>query len=298
MKLIDLQILFQQKSEDISSAFKDIERPSTFIIVNYLNKAVDRFLRERYLNYATHVEKVTAILRDTDLLRNLIKTTATLNTEADATTLFPYQRTTYLPDDLMLLLSVSCNYRRSAVPPIATSNLVITDFVTQEQARKLIKTDANKSLYPTPIAVYDNQFSLIVAGDSYTTAIYSIKMRYLRKHFDLSLDYVELIGTLGVDLDITAIINGSYFRSLCRAVYVNSVGTLLDIYPGDKVLKVAGYNTITDYSGWIPKVGYPYGYCDEPEFPEYIHEQLADIAVNMFVDEAKLKLVPKQKAQV
>ena len=74
--------------------------------------------------------------------------------------------------------------------------------------------------------------------------------------------------------------------------YVNSVGVATTFKPGDKVLKVAGYNTIT-YDDEQIVVGYPWGLTDTPDFPAYLHDSILDQAVSLFLEEAKLKLITK-----
>jgi len=299
MKLVDLQIMFQQKAETINAGFFDAMRPTTFVIANYLNKAIDRYIREKFLNFPTHGIRRANILANMDVLKDMVENTAALT--EDSLSGFPHGSATLrviLPTNMLSLISVYCTYTRSDVPPM-TSDVVFSEFVPLEEARKLVTTDANKPIFPKPVASYENEFSLLLVGDAYTTAFTDVKIRYLRKPFDLSYTYQELeADDVGSDLsNIDSIVaTDNYFRAFTKGVYVQDPGpTGLTFQAGDRVKKVSGQNIITGtgYLLWKQKIGAPYGQTDEPELPEHLHEELADLAVQIFMDEAKLKLTPK-----
>jgi hypothetical protein len=132
----------------------------------------------------------------------------------------------------------------------------------------------------------------MLIGDAYTTSITAGLLTYLRKPYKLDFNYTELVSTAFDNLLISAIPTGSYFLAKTPGTYFNSTGGLLTVKPGDKVLKVAGYHYFI-YDNTQLKVGYPWGTTDTPDFPDYLHDSLVDLAVSLFLDEAKFKLIPK-----
>lgn len=295
-----MQIMFQVKAEAINADFFDRMRPDSYDIVNYLNKSIDRYIRKKYLDLPTHSLRRASIMSNMDALKDMVENTNAL--VEDSITGFPHGASVIrvlLPTDMLSLISVYCTYTRSDVPPMA-SDILFTDFVSVEETKDIVATDANKPIFPRPVAAFENEFNLLLIGDAYTTEFSSVKLRYLRAPFNLSLTYAELEASdVGTDLlNIQAIIaDNNYFRTFAKGNYYNDVPDAITFQAGDKVKKQIGYNTIvgTPYTAWKQKIGAPYGETDTPELPGHLHEEIVDLAVQIFMDEAKLKLV--QKAQ-
>ena len=146
------------------------------------------------------------------------------------------------------------------------------------------------------MVLWEDGHVFAVIGDAYTTSITVSDIAYLRKPWPLSFDYTVLEGTTeGGNLSISEIPTSVYFKAYTPGGYYNESFNPITIYPGQKVKKISGYNTITGVSGIIQKVGYPWGYTNTFEFPEYMHSQLIDNAVDEFIKEGKLMLVQKQE---
>jgi hypothetical protein len=160
------------------------------------------------------------------------------------------------------------------------------------QAERLIKTTRDQVIHVKPVAFIEDEFYLVVVGDAYVTSITADHLTYLRKPDKLSFDYTELTGT--PDLDINMVPNGTNIRMLTPVQYVNSGGSATDYLPGDKVIKVSGYNNMIPKNNEPVKIGYPWGFTDTPDFPEYMHEDILERSTQLFLDEANLKLIPKE----
>ena len=293
MNLVDLQILFQQKIQDTSPIFEVEQRPDSFTIVNYLNKAIDKYLEKKYLSLPSFEHRLVAIENNIDELRHLIYPYGVLTAVKDLT---QYNWSTRgkryrTPDDVLIPISLSCIVTRTEVYPM-TGQTLFAEFTNRRQAEKLVSNTADKVMYPKPIAVWEDPFYLMVIGDAYTTVLTAGNLTYLRKPYKLDFSYSELSGVGTGDLDITSITNGTFFLAKARLVYVNSAGVPTTYFPGDKVTKVAGYNTIT-YADEPIVVGSPWGLTDSPDFPSSLHDLLVDLAVSLFLEEAKFKLITK-----
>jgi hypothetical protein len=299
MTALECQIMFHDKIESVDRRFFDVMRPTSFEVMDLLNKAIDRMLRDRYLNHPTQDARVGAILADEDALHRLMVVDDMV--QGDTLSGFPewaIAKRYMLPDDLMVSVSLSCEYDRSALPTVSSSPVVISEFHNFERLGSIISHSADKPIFIKPVAFFEDEFHIILVGDAYTTDIDNVKLRYMREPNELSLDFVILeADTVGDNLNISSITNGVDFRSLRRGEYYNSDPTLIPIYPGKSYPKIVGQDTIlgSNFPTWKQKVGWPAGQCQEPELPEYMHEQVVDLASQIFLEEGKLKLTPKQQ---
>jgi hypothetical protein len=228
-----------------------------------------------------------------DELHNLLKANGTITASKDLT---EYNWSTRghryrTPDDVLIPVSLSCTVTRTEVYPMSAQN-IFAEFVSRRQAEKIVSNTANKVMYPKPIVVWEDPYYLMLIGDAYTTSLVAGVLTYLRKPYKLDFSYTELAGVGTGSLSITAITNASYFLSRSRLTYVDSGGTPVTYKAGEKILKVAGYNTIS-YSDEPIVVGYPWGYTNTPDFPAHLHDMFVDLAVSLFLEEAKFKLIPK-----
>lgn len=294
MNLLDLQILFQQKITDVNPVFEDEQRPDTYTIVNYLNRSIMDYLKKGFLSLPTFEQQLVAVSESQDDLRYLIRANVAYeftdqllgdNWEGRG---YKYR----IPDDVLIPLRVSCTTTRIEVQPYSDQK-VFAEFTSKRQAEKLLSLPTNKVIHVRPLAFIEDEFYLVVVGDAYTTSLSMNHLTYLRKPDKLSFDYTELTGSSS-SLDISSIPNGTYMRMLTLGLYVNPSGASTNYKAGDKVIKVAGYNTIFDVNGEPPKIGYPWGYTDTPDFPEYMHEDILERSTQLFLDEAKFKLLPKE----
>jgi hypothetical protein len=293
MNLTELQILFQQKIQDTNPIFEVEQRPDTFAIANYLNKAVDRYLEKKYLSLATYEQRLVAIDANIDELHNLIVPDGILSAVKD---LSEYNWSTRghryrVPEDVLIPISLACTITRTEVY-VMCNQQVFAEWMSRLQAQRLVSHSVDKVMYPKPVVVWEDPYYLMLIGDAYTTVLTAGNLTYLRKPYKLDFDYSELAGVGTANLDITSLATGSYFLAKANLTYVNSAGVPTRFKPGDKVIKVAGYNDIT-YLDEPIVIGKPWGSTDTPDFPAFLHETLLDLAVSLFLDEAKFKLVPK-----
>lgn len=299
MDLLELQISFQQKIEDVNPMFEEKERPDTYQIVNTLNKSIMRYLRDKYVNLPSYELRMASIANNEDELRQLITTDYVLeNSRALLNFNWGNRGVRYrTPDNVLVPYSLAVVISRSTIYPMSVQR-VFAMFVNRKQAEKLVSNTSNKVMFDKILAVWEDPYYVMIVGDAYVTSISLPYLTYLKKPFELSFDYQELTASTQYgDLDITIITDGTYFLMKSYSRYKDADGDDALYKPGDKVQKIAGFNTIYNYpgTGEQVKVGYPWGYTDTPEFPEYFHEQIVDMAVQIFLDEAKLKLIPKTK---
>ena len=292
MNLVELQILFQQKIEDVNILFMEEDRPDTFTIVNCLNKSITQYLAERYLSLPTFEQRLIAIDQNFDELAQLIKKHTTTETPLDFADInWSTRAHKYVaPEDILIPVSMSCSVTRTEVYPYAGQK-VFAQFVSRRQAERVVSNTADKVMLPTPLALWNDKYYITLIGDAYTTSIGTPILTYLKKPYSLSYDYTE-ITTEGLN-NIATIPDDTYFIMHSYSQYVDALGAITNYDAGSKVLKIADHDTVTKIQEDI-KVGYPWGDTDTPEFPAYLHDKLVENAVSIFLDEAKLKLVPKE----
>ena len=293
MNLIELQIAFQQKIQDTNPIFEVEQRPTSFEVCNYINKAVEKYLEKKYLLLPTFQHRLSAIEQNYDELRNLIIPHGTLTaTKNLAEYNWSGRGSRYrTPDDVLIPISLPCTVTRSEVYAMSGQTL-FAQFISRLEAQRLLSNTVDKVMYPKPVAVFEDNFYVMLIGDAYTTTLIAGELTYLRKPYKVDFSYVELTGTITGNVDITAITINSYFLTKSRISYVNSGGTTTTYKPGDKVMKVSGYNTATYIDEQII-IGYPWGLTDTLDFPDYMHSVILDLAVSQFLEEAKFKLIPK-----
>lgn len=299
MDIREMQILFQQKIEDVNPIFKEAERPDTFTIANYFNKAIKRYLEEKYLSLPSFEHRLVMIESNFDELSKLTQMTADLSPVRDTSQYNWSTRGTRFraPSDVLIPFSLSCSVSRNEIYAMS-SQKVFADFVSRRQAEKIISHSNDKVMYPRPICVWEDPYYIMVIGDAFTTAITAPYLSYIRKPYIMSFGYQSLTASSEFgNLNISAITDGSYFLMRSYSQYVDSGGTPTNYNPGDKVQKITGYNTVTNIggSGETCSVGYPYGETDTPDFPAYLHDRIIEIASQLFLDQAKLKLIPKSE---
>ena len=298
MNLLDLQILFQQKIEDVNVVFSAEQRPDTFTIIKYLNKSIDQFLEKKYLTLSSFEQRLVMIESNYDELSGLIVKSDDLSSKRD---LKGYNWASRgdryrIPDNVLVPISLSCTVSRGDVYPMS-DQLLFAQWVSRRQAERLISTSADKVMYSKPVVLLEDPYYILLIGDAYTTSLTAGSLLYIRKPFKLSYDYSELESSGIDDLAISDIETDSYFLMMSYGNYYDANDVATVYAPGDKVKKLSSRNLIT-YNptyGETLKVGYPWGHTDTPEFPDYVHDTILENAVSLFLDQAKLKLVQKSE---
>ena len=293
MNLTELHIAFQQKIQDTNPIFEVTQRPTSFEVCNYFNKAIEKYLEKKYLLLPTFQHRISIIDENNDELRNLIIPHGTLTSVKNlAEYNWSGRGNRYrTPDDILIPISLPCTITRTEVYAM-NAQTVFAQWVSRLEAQKLISNSSDKVMYPKPLAVFEDNYYIMLIGDAYTTTLTAGLLTYVRKPYKLDYSYIELTSGSTYGLDITVIPINSYFLTKSNITYVDSLGTPVVYKPGDKVMKVSGYN-MAYYIDELILIGYPWGLTDTPDFPEYMHETILDLAVFQFLEEAKFKLVPK-----
>lgn len=293
MNLTELHIAFQQKIQDTNPIFEVEQRPTSFDVCNYINKAVEKYLEKKYLLLPTFQHRLSAIDQNYDELRYLIIPHGTLTASKNlAEYNWSGRGSRYkMPDNVLIPISLPCTVTRSEVYAMS-GQTIFAQWASRQEAQRLISNTADKVMFPRPIAVIEDNFYLMLIGDAYTSSLVAGLLTYLRKPYKVDYSYVELTTGSTYGLDITAITINSYFLTKSNITYVNSTGTPTVYKPGDKIMKVSGYNLVY-YIDEPIIVGYPWGLSDTLDFPDYTHEAILDLSVSFFLEEAKFKLVTK-----
>jgi len=294
MNIEELQIYFQQKITDIDPSFESSQRPDSFSIVNNFNKALNFYIQEKYLNVKSYEERLIIIDNNLDEIAGLITSGGLLyHNKTKSGYNWDIRGQMYrLPDNCLSPISLTATVTRTEVLPM-TDQKQFALFVNRKQAEKLISDTSDKVIHTKPLAFIEDEFYLTLVGDAYVTSISAGELVYLRKPFTLSLEYSELINNGGA-INISSITTGTYFRALCDVSYA-----AVNYIAGSKIQKIAGQNsvTVTAVDNVEMKIGYPYGLTNVPDIADSSHMLLVDLAVKLFMDDAKLKLIQRQTSK-
>ena len=321
MNLLEMQILFQQIAEDTSPEFFDKQRSDTYNIVNYLNQSAFRYIQKKYLSFPTMELCKRFISENSNDLKDMIRKVKTNSffyiggsyvSASDGVSPYamtggadhvgPYGANSsvyHMPQDFMYFISCHVKTTRGGadVLPAATAQWQECKVVSHDQAERFLSNAFNKPIMREPVILFDadGYFTIIYDTDQNTT-VNDIEFTYLRKPHTLAFDFQWMNGSSVVLT--SAMINSPVRVKNGSLVEYPSNGLPVGGYrAGSKFSVIDGYYTLYSYNSFFDMyVGYPGDSTDELSIASYMHEDIVRLAVQMFLDEAKFKLVSKAQA--
>ena len=308
MTLLEMQILFQTIVEETNPTFFSDNRVDSYDIVNYLNQSSIRYVQKKYLPYPTFRQNHKFISENMQDMAPLLKTrkvtlrsgsnymrdfgissagTPHANNYGDSNQIFE------LPVDFMFILGANLYSSKggegSDNPMYYVSNeYQECKFVTPDNLQRYLSTPIHKPLMREPMILMREPKELVLFYDDYTDTG-SLFITYLRRPFKLSFDYTEVDTLQSAWIgENVRVLSGS--RIYYPANNVPSNGFVA----GDEMRVLNGYYTMWAYFGMDKYVGYPALSTNESELPEYMHEDIVRLAVQMLLDEARFKLITKK----
>ena len=313
MTLIEMQILFYQIVEDTSSIYVDSQRPDSYNVVNYLNQSVMRYIQKKYLSFPTIEENINSISKSQndlkDLIRRITLTDAVsssyhilrngLNPIENTPTQQPYgsyYKIYQLPYDFMHVIACSVQASRTNASIMKSNNLQWTQckIVPPNQSKRFITNSINLPILRESVVFFNADQTMVLIYDHEQGEPNDVELTYLIKPYKLSFDFNWITGFVSSMI-------GQYFRVKAgsRIMYPTSGFPAGGWYSGQQLKVRDGYETIypyTDDMTYESYVGYPANETDECPLAVYLHEDIVRLAVQMFLEEAKLKLVTKVQA--
>lgn len=307
MNLVEMQILFHQIIEDTNLEFWDSQRPIEYNVTIYLNQAVLRYVHKKYLPFSTYKENHKHILENEQDLQPLIKTTQLLkwidgafNTSSPAGLFIGDNASKYrLPDDFLFYIDSVLWGRRDGsgidtIMRMSSSGYRPNKLVSHAEAHRFYTTEINHPILREPVVFMEEQSFINLIVDEEASVAPMLFLTYVKKPFTLDFNYVEL-----------ETLDSTYIGKEVRLLKNSRVYYPFDNYPnngylpGERITVFDGYYTLYPVNIFPSKsktVGFPHDATNECELPVYQHEDIVRLAVQMFLDEAKLKLLQKAQA--
>lgn len=319
MNIDQMNIAFFQIIEDTSPNLFDKDRPDPYKVIEYLNHAISRYLSKKYMPFPDFRKNIQHLKNNTMDLREMIKEynffarkeytiSSELNYSENPTNRFGdgvnYKYN--LPFDFYFPISAFGQIDRSNADVIVStdsSSWVEFEFINHAQTERYIKNGFNKPIARKPKVLIEDDKIIHFFTDGQVDDFTGIRMQYLRKPWKLSYDFVRLGSTTAASYTINSSYANKYVRVLPGSILyypVNSSSANLygqpegGFKPGDIFKIQTGYYTMYKHGEWAISVGYPIDETDTPCFADYTHEDIVRLAVQMYLDEAKFKLLTKQ----
>lgn len=320
MNLVEMQILFHQIIEDTNPEFWGSQRPVSFNVVNYLNQAVMRYVQKKYLPFSTIEENAKFISQNSNDIINLIHTVKTsqkpgfyfdemndglgsvavMDTEQTQGPFFNNIIQYVLPQDYLHYIKFYVKTRRenaSVLPTTGVQHWQECKIISQDKIGRFMVNEFNRPIIREPVVLFetDNIISIIHDGDQ--TALLEVQLVYLRKPDTLSFDFTWMDGTAGTDFLDSSMI-GQFVRVKKGSLFHYPVVhfPIGGFRAGQKFKVFDGYYKVYPQNTYYGIVGYPGNETDELSLSANTHEDIVRLAVQMFLDEAKFKLLEKAQA--
>jgi len=260
-----------------------------------------RYVQKKYLPYPTFKENHKHILDNEQDLQPLLRTIAPLGwlthlykpTGAfDGENAKKYA----LPDDFLFFVNAVLFSKRSndtdTIMRYTGNEYQPCKLINHAQAQRFYTTPINHPIMREPVVFMEEERILNLLYDYETLATGNLYLTYIRKPFKLSFEYTELtvLTSAHVGADVR-VLQGS------RIYYPINLYPANGYYPGDRITVTDGNYTLRSVTAaYDHTVGYPHNETNVCELPVYQHEDVVRLAVQMFLEEAKLKLVTKAQA--
>jgi len=291
MRGIDLQIQFERVIQEMNDAFISRERPDTFTVYKFINQAQIRYLNEKYISFKSVKENIEYIQQRAGDLNSLIKTRVYSTTTAPTGLYYGKAKYIKLLDDYVYYIRSDSYLTRSDAIPVLTATYIPNKTVSYSDLSRLLQTPWNIPILRNPIAVFEENDRIYLIHDSYTNTLTQVSLTYLRRPYNFDTNYSEFTASI----PNATVPVGTRLRAI--TAIADYVGAAYSI--GDYFTKTSGYNSI----GAAETVCSPHdaiGVTTECEFPYQVHDEILNMAVSMYVEEAKYRLnilgVEKQKA--
>lgn len=186
MTVREMQMAFETRLQLISQRHEIKEKPDSFTILQFLNKAQDDYLITNFLSKESLQDNVELIQKRSDVLRNLIKRTENLESSTPITpTEVDGGIQLALPTDYLYYIKSFC-YATNTLNGTTTKTWTPNRVVKHDELEKIMGGITHKPILRKPCVVFEEDDKLVLYKDR-DTDIFNIGYLYLRRPRNLSL---------------------------------------------------------------------------------------------------------------
>jgi len=182
-----------------------------------------------------------------------------------------------VPYDYIYYMLSRSKVTRSTVA-VASAEWTSNKVITHDELDNVITTPFNDPILRKPCVLFEDSSSMVIYSDS-DTILSDFELIYIRKPNKLILDtYVTATGVLPV---------GTY-------TIVSDIATFDALFYniGDTITGYAA-KSLTVGTAVLSHLAFGTNTC---ELAEYTHQEIVDLAVKIFIEEVKYKLMPNERA--
>ena len=298
MTVRDMQIEFERSIQLIDENFVLKDKLDTENMLYFLNVAQERYLKETYLSKTSLQENVQFLQKRADDLKQLVERSVS-GREADGTVDTyvnlmgagapgPPAETAdggqilYLPYDYIYYMLSRSKVTRDTVA-VASADWTSNKVITHDELDNIIQTPFNDPILRKPCVLFEDATSVVIYSDSDTT-LSDFELIYIRKPKNLLLiTYSEITGGPAVAPAV-----GEYTVVSDVATFDGGPLNIGDTFTGD------GVKLFTAGTCALSHLAFGTNTC---ELADYTHQEIIDLAVKIFIEEVKYKLLPNERAQ-
>lgn len=187
MTVREMQIAFDMHAQLVYSNLEIEEKPDSYTVLYFLNRAQELYLKENFLNKGQIQDNIEYIQKRSDTLRNLISRhtgaespTAITSTEVDGGIELD------LPTDYLYYIK-SFSYATNALTSPSTKVWTPNRVVGHDEVDRITDGLFNKPILRKPCVVFEEGEKIILYKDQ-DTSVFNVSYIYLRKPLELSIE--------------------------------------------------------------------------------------------------------------
>ena len=296
MTVKEMTYLWMKCLEEVDNKLVTVDLPDTETIVKFLDTGQTRYLKQKYLSGKNIKDTVKVIMKATDELRNIIKRTTLTPVTYSATTNSYTGFASYVSlsslTDYLHYIRADVKLTRTKTVAIASGKYVPCELMDYEDVDMYLSHPYNYPIiiYPRIIFQESDQMDIIYDEGTTLSSGASMNLTYLRSPKTLVDEYTR---TECFSSTRTATVGERYVVTGGTVVY-NGVS----YEEGEDFIVVTGFlsipftntNTGCLWGNYATEI-------TECELAEYTHEEIVRLALGIYLDELKFKLMQKQQAK-
>jgi len=187
MTVREMQMAFDTRIQLVSEREEVMEKPDSYTILQFLNRAQEKYINDNFLSEGTLKENIEFIQKRSDILRNIIKR------HTNVESLIPMSSTEVdggiemeLPSDYLYYLK-SFSYATNSLAGISTKTWTPNRVVNHSELDMITNGVFNTPILRKPCVVFEEDDKAILYKDR-DTEVYNLNYIYLRKPYEMSLE--------------------------------------------------------------------------------------------------------------
>lgn len=192
---VEMQLEFEKLLQVVNPAFENMEKLDSDTIFRFLNLAINKYIKDKYLNNPDIITNILALRQKSADLRKLIDhTEITTLTTGDINTSYKAA----LPSDFLAYIRSDSQVTRSYTPLVSSPSWVSNIEAVHEEVGKITTTPFNKPILREPVILFEGDY-MVVFIDEYTK-LYKVNLTYVRQPLTLALTNVASVSSTECEL--------------------------------------------------------------------------------------------------